>query len=110
MYRGENNRTRSPLRDRTPSACSSAPQGNQCLISHFLASLGAQEQTDIAQILHINVPSMLWSVGICQNSVSADKYKPDCLTGSGIDWMSAIFVLHCKIEKWNIAVCPRSVW
>ena len=33
------------------------PQGNQSLISHFLASLGAQEQPDahIALILHINV-------------------------------------------------------
>ena len=33
----------------------SAPQGNQCLILQFLASLGAQEQPDITLILHINV-------------------------------------------------------
>ena len=33
----------------------SAPQGNRCLISPFLASLGAQEQSDIALILHLNV-------------------------------------------------------
>ena len=32
-------------RDRTPTAPNrpSSPQGNQCSISHFLASLGAQE-------------------------------------------------------------------
>ena len=28
---------------RPPAARPSAPQGNQCLIPHFLASLGAQE-------------------------------------------------------------------
>ena len=33
----------------------SAPQRHQCLISHFQASLGAQEQPDIALILHKNV-------------------------------------------------------
>ena len=44
----------------------SAPQGNQCLLSHFLASLGAQEKT--------NWTSMLWSIDSCQNRVSADQY------------------------------------
>ena len=44
----------------------SAPQGNQCLLSHFLASLGAQEKT--------NWTSMLWSVDSCQNRVSTDQY------------------------------------
>ena len=42
-----------------------APQGNQCLLSHFLASLGAQEET--------NCTSMLWSIDSCQNRVSADQ-------------------------------------
>ena len=45
----------------------SAPQGNQCLFSHFLASLGAQE------IAH-NCTSMLWSIDSCENRVSADQY------------------------------------
>ena len=44
----------------------SASQGNQCLLSHFLASLGAQEKT--------NCTSMLWSIDSCQNRVSADQY------------------------------------
>ena len=33
-----------------PSNCPSAPHWSQCLIPHFLASLGAQEQLDIALI------------------------------------------------------------
>ena len=44
----------------------SPPQVNQCLLSHFLTSLGAQEKTDCT--------SMLWSVDSCQNKVSADQY------------------------------------
>ena len=44
----------------------SAPQANQCLLSHFLAGLGAQEKT--------NCTSMLWSIESCQNRVSADQY------------------------------------
>ena len=44
----------------------SAPQGNQCLLSYFLASLGAQEKT--------NYTSMLWSIESFQNRVSADQY------------------------------------
>ena len=43
-----------------------APQGNQCLLSHFLASLGDREET--------NCTSMLWSTDSCQNRVSADQY------------------------------------
>ena len=44
----------------------SAPRGNQCLLSHLLTSLGAQEKTDCT--------SMLWSIDSCQNRVSADQY------------------------------------
>ena len=44
----------------------SAPQGNQCLLLHFLASLGVQEKT--------NCTSMLLSIDSCQNRVSADQY------------------------------------
>ena len=48
------------------SVSPSASQGNQCLLSHFLASLGAQEKT--------NCTSMLWSIDSCQNRVSADQH------------------------------------
>ena len=44
----------------------SAPQAYQCLLSHFQASLGAQEKTDCT--------SMLSSIDSCQNRVSADQY------------------------------------
>ena len=44
----------------------SAPQAYQCLLSDFLASLGAQEKTDCT--------SMLWSIDSRQNRVSADQY------------------------------------
>ena len=44
----------------------STPQGNQCLLLHFLASLGAQEKT--------NCTSMLWSIDSCQNRVNTDQY------------------------------------
>ena len=44
----------------------SAPQAYQCLLSHFLASFGAQEKTDCT--------SMQWSIDSCQNRVSADQY------------------------------------
>ena len=49
-----------------PNEPPSAPQGNRCLLSHFLASLGAQEKT--------NCTSMLWSIDSCQNRVSTDQY------------------------------------
>ena len=51
--------------DRSPDR-PSAPQGNECLLSHFLASLGVQEKT--------NRTSILWSIDSCQNTVSADQY------------------------------------
>ena len=44
----------------------SAPQAYQCLLSHFLATLGAQEKADCS--------SMLSSIDSCQNRVSADQY------------------------------------
>ena len=44
----------------------SAPQAYQCLISHFLATLGAQEEADCT--------SMLSSIDSCQNRVSTDQY------------------------------------
>ena len=49
-----------------PNERPSTPQGNHCLLSHFLASLGAREKTDCT--------TMLWSVDCCQNRVSANQY------------------------------------
>ena len=51
---------------RPPADRPSAPQENQYLLSHFLATLGAQEETDCT--------SMLWSIDSCQNKISADQY------------------------------------
>ena len=51
---------------RPPAARPSAPQAYQCLLSHFLATLGAQEKA--------NCTSMLSSIDSCQNRVSADQY------------------------------------
>ena len=55
-----------PYTDRPPTRRPSAPQENQCLLSHFLTTLGAQEETDCT--------SMLWSIDSCQNKLSADQY------------------------------------
>ena len=60
-----------PYTDRT-NGRPSAPQENQCLLLHFLASLGAQEKTDCT--------SMWWSIDSCQDRVAADQYH---LTVSG---------------------------
>ena len=49
-----------------PTDRPSAPQAYQCLLSHFLANLGAQEKADCT--------SMLSSIDSCQNRVSADQY------------------------------------
>ena len=49
-----------------PTDRPSAPQAYQCLFSHFLARLGAQEKADCT--------SMLSSIDSCQNRVSADQY------------------------------------
>ena len=74
----------------------SAPQGNQCLITHFIASLGAQQQTNIA-LLHINV-MINWQLS------KQDIHwpvSPDHITGSGVDpSRSSIFLL---VFKWSQA-------
>ena len=49
-----------------PTDRPSAPQAYQCLLSHFLTTLGAQEKADCT--------SMLSSIDNCQNRVSADHY------------------------------------
>ena len=57
--------------DRTPTdrptVRPSSPLENQCLLSHFLTTLGAQEETACT--------STLWSIESCQNKVSADQYR-----------------------------------
>ena len=50
-----------------PSDHPSAPQGNQCELSHYLASMETL-QPDIAH------PGPLWSIDSCQNRVSPDQY------------------------------------
>ena len=52
---------------RPPAARPSAPQAYQCLLSHFLAALGAQEKADCT--------SMLSSIDSYQNRVSTDQYR-----------------------------------
>ena len=49
-----------------PSDRTSAPQAYQCLLSHFLAALGAHEKAGCT--------SLLSSIDSCQNRVSADQY------------------------------------
>ena len=49
-----------------PSDRPSAPQAYQCFLSHFLATLRAQEKADCT--------SLLSSIDSCQNRVSADQY------------------------------------
>ena len=49
-----------------PSDRPSAPQAYQCLLSHFLATLGVREKADCT--------SMLSSIDSCQNRVSTDQY------------------------------------
>ena len=49
-----------------PTDRPSAPQAYQCLLSHFLVTLRAQEKADCT--------SMLSSIDSCQNRVSADQY------------------------------------
>ena len=50
-----------------PTDRPSAPHGYQCLLSHFLATLGAQEKADRTSILS--------SIDSCQNRVSTDQYN-----------------------------------
>ena len=69
----------------------SSPQGNQCLLSHSLASLGAQEKT--------NCTSMLWSVDSCQN-----LSWPDCTAGPSVDPSRSSIFLKLSVDKlpvWN---------
>ena len=61
----------------------SAPQENQCLVSHFLTTLGAQEKTDCSSMLWSIMDNIHGSIDICQNKVSAG-WPPDRIVGSGV--------------------------
>ena len=88
-----------PYGHRTPPARPSAPQAHQCSISHFLASLGAQENWYcafiIAHILHINVvinwqllkQGIRWPV------------SPDSIAGSGVDPSSSSIFFKLSFDK-----------
>ena len=69
----------------------SAPQRNQCLLSHFLASLGAQEKT--------NCTSVLWSIDSCQNRVSADRYHLTIPRAQVFTHQSRVFF---EVIRWQI--------
>ena len=58
--------------DRMPT-----PQENQCLLTHILTTLGAQEKTDCSSMLGSIMDFMdniHGSIDSCQNKVSADQY------------------------------------
>ena len=68
-----------------------AQQGNQCLLSHFLASLGHQEET--------NCTSMLWSIDSCQNRVSVDQYHLTVARAQVSPHRSRVFF---EVIRWQI--------
>ena len=82
-------------RDRTPNDRPFTPQENQCLILHFLVSLGAQEQPDIALIFHINV-EINWQLS---KQDIRWPVSPDRTAGSSVDpSRSSIF----EVIRWQI--------
>ena len=54
--------------------CPSAPQENQCLLSHFLTTLDAQEKTDCSPMLWSVMDNIHGSIDSCQNKAFADQY------------------------------------
>ena len=81
-----------------PTDRPSAPQAYQCLLSHFLATLGAQEKADCT--------SMLSSIDSCQNRVW--PVSPDRIAGSGVDpSRSSVFLKlsadNLLVFKWSQA-------
>ena len=70
----------------------SASQGNQCLLSHFVASWGAQEKT--------NCTSILWSIDSCQNRVSADEYHLTVSPAQVSTHRGGVFV---EVIRWQFA-------
>ena len=101
-----------------PPARPSAPQGNQCSISHFLASLGAQENW----YLDTYCTSMLLSIDSRQNRVSADKsgvigscrwpVSPDSIVGSGVDpsCLSIFEVIRWQVTSFKMITGSRLIF
>ena len=52
----------------------SAPQENQCLLLHFLTTLGVQEKTDSLSMLWSIMDNIHLSIDSCQSKISADQY------------------------------------
>ena len=57
-----------------PSDRPSTPQENQCLLSHFLTTLKAQEKTDCPSMVRSIMDNIRGSIDSCQNKVSAAQY------------------------------------
>ena len=76
---------------RPPAARPSAPQAYQCLLSHFLATLGAQEKADCT--------SMLSSIDSCQNRVSADQYHLTVLRAQVSTDQGRVFFLKLSADN-----------
>ena len=76
----------------------SAPQENQCLLSHFLTTLGAQEKTDCSSMLWSIVDNIHGSIVICQNKVSAG-WPPDRIAGSGVNPSRSSTFLKLSADK-----------
>ena len=76
----------------------SAPQENQCLLSHFLTTLGAQEKTDCSSMLWSIMDNIHGSIDICQNKVSAGL-PPDHIAGSGVDPSRSSTFLKLSADK-----------
>ena len=74
------------------SDCPSAPQAYQCLLSHFPATLGAQEKADCT--------SMLSSIDSCQNRVSADQYHLTVSLAQVSIHQSRVFV---EVIRWQFS-------
>ena len=76
----------------------SAPQENQCLLSPFLTTLGAQEKTDCSSMLWSIMDNIHGSIDICQNKVSAG-WPPDRIAGSGVDPSRSSTFLKLSADK-----------
>ena len=83
-----------------PTDRPSAPQAYQCLLSHFLATLGAQEKADCK--------SMLSSIDSCQNRVSESTSDVfNCLFP--LDVKNEIQLLS-RVFSYSWLVCLLGFW
>ena len=97
--RARSARGRSPIRSPYTARPSVRTTGHQCSISHFLASLGAQENWYcafiIAHILHINVV-INWQLS---KQDIRWPVSPDSIAGSGVDPSSSSIFLKLSTDK-----------